>query len=386
MPKKKKSGSLWTRTHDLPIRRLTSSGYITATPSMYNISVKHLTCFDVISNEEYAIILIFCTATWSVFSLCGIISNFINIKTFVAMGLNDGITVSFLALSIFDFAYLVFSFCLGISSAFRAVESLSSKRFDVEPYGVSVFVANVLIMVAVTNVLTTTFLAVARCMCVAKPLHFKNYFTVKRTVYFMSGFAIFAVTVYMPLLANMGMLTRFDNKTKISRPSLWVSKYKEPIKNVLFVIIDTVLPVSSQIIVLMCILVMASSLRASAMFRQASGIQRCDKNNADIVSCSKDKKTDHINVTEKLCGKDLRVVQQVVLISLVYVVCNTPRILISVAGLLEPEFRIGKRYNNLYLSLNAFRKHVEIFNATTNTFIYYKFNTKFRNTLFSKGT
>lgn len=347
---------------------------------MDHITIENTTVHDIISNNQFLIVLDFCAVTWTLFSVLGIISNVINIKIFLYMGLKDGITVSFLALSIFDLTYVIASFCIGISAAFTIIEMRCTTRFPAEPYGIMILFANILVLIAVTNVLATTFLAVARCMCVAKPLNFKNCFTVKKTVYFMAGFAIFAVAIYTPILANMGMVTTYNNKTHMSRRTLWVSKYKEPIKNVVFLIIDMILPVSTQFIVLACILIMANSLRAASRFRQASN-QIYAKEQPDIGSHCRRKATSSTDVTDKLSGKDFRVVTQVILISVVYIICNTPKIFISTAGLLEQQFRIGKRYNNFYISLNSFRKHLEIFNASINTFIYYKYNTKFRNTL-----
>lgn len=60
---------------------------------------------------------------------------------------------------------------------------------------------------------------------------------------------------------------------------------------------------------------------------------------------------------------------------------NTPKILTSTAGLIELEFRLEKLYSFLYLCLNFFPMHFEIFNASINTFVYYVYNTKFRNML-----
>ncbi|CAG5127966.1 unnamed protein product [Candidula unifasciata] len=344
---------------------------------MNNNTVYTTVLLDIVSNYQYIIVVIVCSVSWIILSLLGIASNMINIITFVAMGLNDGVTVSFLALSFFDLMYVIASFCLGLASALGTVEVLTLTRYAVDPYGLSVLVANIMILLIVTNVLATTFIAVARCMCVVKPLQFKNTFTVLRTVYFMAGFAIFAVAIYTPILANMGMVTGFDNTTKRYRTSLWLPRHREAIKNVIFVIIDLLLPVSTQVIVVFCIVLMANSLQASSRFRQTSKIQTCNKETSISFK-------ENASDSDRLSGKERRVINQVIVISVVYIICNTPKILISVANVTEAEFRIGRRYHNFYLVINFFRKHLEIFNATINTFIYFKYNNKFRNTVVSK--
>lgn len=351
-----------------------------------------MTLSDLLTGEQYIIIMESCSIVWIVLSFLGIISNVINVRTFIIMGLHDGMTLSFMVLSVFDMAYLIASFCLGVSVSFYITELKYKTRFQIEPYGVSIFFANIMILLNVTNVLTTTFLAVARCLCVAKPLHFKNYFTLKRTVIFLTSFAVLAVATYSPILVNMGMVNKHDSVTNITRPVLWVSQNRELIKDVVWAVIDMALPFTTQLVVAICVIIMTTSLRASSKFRQASALtlkKICHKNNdmsdhSTNTERNKNKmaaSNSSSGVNEKLTSKDRRVVQQVILISVLYIICNTPKILISVIGTIEPEFTIGKRYGKLYLGVNSLRKHFEIFNSAVNTIIYFKYNNKFRKSM-----
>lgn len=172
-----------------------------------------------------------------------------------------------------------------------------------------------MILVNIMNSLTTTFLAVARCMFVAKHLHFKHYFIVKRTVVSMSGFVVFAVASYKPVLASMGMVTRLDTKTNVSRPSLWFSPFRESIKNVIWTLIQMVLPVTTEFIVVVCILIMINSLHAVPKFRQTLHLHACDRK----ISQLKGNNDNSNDANDKFSGKDIRVVKQVTLISLVYI-------------------------------------------------------------------
>ncbi|BFZ09725.1 hypothetical protein BsWGS_12764 [Bradybaena similaris] len=331
-----------------------------------------------VTHEQYVYIMEFYCEVGTILSFIGIVSNIINIRIFAAMGLTDGITISFLSLSIFDLAYLITSFSLGISIALGVIELRTPALYAIDPHGVSILLANFMVLVNVTNVLTTTFLAVARCMCVAKPLHFKNWFTINKTLGFIVSFAIMAAVSYSPVIANLGMETHFDVKKNITRPILWVSHKRESIKVKTWIVIDLLLPFATQFIVVVCVLIMADSLRASSRFRQSATMT---SGNATSVLDSKQNVTVSsapTASTDKLTGKDIRVVQQVVLISLVYIICNTPKMLISMAAITVSEFTIGKRYSNMYLSVNTLRQQFEIFNASVNTLIYYRYNTKFR--------
>lgn len=352
-----------------------------------NITTQTVVPRGLVSEEQYVSVMESYSVVWTVLSLLGVISNIINIRVFIAMGLGDGVTVSFLALAIFDLTYLIASFSLGVSVAFSVYEQRSTVRFRIDPYGLSIFFGSVMILINETNVLTTTFLAVARCMCVAKPLQFKNSFTRKRAILFMVGFALFAVVVYTPILANMGMVEKFDKFTNMSRPTFWVSPIRESIKEVIWTFTEMLLPFVTQFIIIFCVVIMAHSLRVASKFRQTSVLTTgkvTNKNNGNDTFSSQDaglNNGDSDIATDKLTGKDLRVIQQVVLISVVYVVCNTPKILISVATTLEPEFTIGKRYSRMYLCINGLRMHFEILNSAVNFIIYFKYNTKFRTLL-----
>lgn len=327
--------------------------------------------------ESYSVV-------WTVLSLLGVLSNIINIRVFVAMGLSDGVTISFLALAIFDLIYLIASLSLGTSVAFSVFEMRSSTRFKIDAYGLSIFIAGVMILISQINVLTTTFLAVARCMCVAKPLQFKNTFTRGRALLFMVGFAVFAVVVYTPVLTNMAMVEGFDKFANMTRPTLWVSPMRETIKEIIWMITGMLLPLGSQFIIIFCVVIMSRSLRAASKFRFSStatqGRAAYEDNTKGRSSLNEGGRTDGDSnaVSDKLSGKDLRVIQQVVLISVVYIVCNTPKILVSVVTTLEQEFTIGRRYSRLYLCVNGFRMHFEILNSAVNFIIYYRYNTKFR--------
>lgn len=335
-----------------------------------------------ITDKQYVIILESSAVVWTVLSLLGVVSNVINIRIFVAMGVKDGVTVSFLALAIFDLIYLITSLSLGISVIFHIIELQTTTRFPVQPYGILINIGAVMILVNITNVLATTFIAVARCMCVAMPLQFKNMFTRKIAATFMLGFAFISIILYTPILANMGMAVKFDKLANTSRLSLWGSPIRGHVKEIVWMITELILPISTQVIIIVCVVVMINCMTAASRFRQTALGKLPEKDNKTQNSKRKEKKTqptDATNVTtDKLTGKDLRVVQQVVLISVIYIVCNIPKILISLVSIFEPEYGPDKAYKRLYECTNGLRKHFEILNSAVDLIIYYKYNTKFR--------
>lgn len=353
----------------------------------YIVTNKTVSYLGVITDKDLLVITEFSLALGMIFALLGLGSNIINIRTFIAMGVSDGITVSFLALSIFDLTSMIAAVSLGISTTFHAVETQSSIRFPIQPYGVSVFLSNAMVLINVTNVLTTTFISVARCMCVVKPLHFKNDFTPLRTLGFLLGFAAFAIAIYSPVLTNIGMLDMYDWKINMTRLTLCVSPNREAIKGIVDVMIEVILPFATQFIVVVSVLVMVASLRAASKFRKKSVLTPNSKH------CRECRNTTNVSVKngilsqtlpsspKKASTKDMRLHQQVILTSLVYIICNTPKIVITLVGAVEVEFALGKRYSNIYLGAHTLRKLFDNFNAAIHTVIYYRYNTKFRTAL-----
>lgn len=341
---------------------------------MQNVSLDFLitlTAQGVISDEQYTIVVGCFSVIWILVSALGIIGNAINIKTFIAMNLEDGVAVSFLALSISDECFTLSTFLRGISTIFYTTEMALNYTvwFPAQPFALYIFFMNFGIVMYVMTVLTTTFLAVARCMCVSKPLHFKNAFTRRRCIIILTCFAIFSIFSYIPIYANMGLLRQFDPRINNTRPSLWLSPDRELAKDVVWGARDTFLPFVTQVIVIVCVIVMASSLRESNKFRQSL---RYGKGRPETV---KD--------TGKPDGKEMQVVKQVAIISGVYIVCNMPKIVFNIAGIIEPDIHMGTHLENIYLVTLSVANFFQIVNASINVFIYYTYNSKFRRCCFN---
>ncbi|BFZ17956.1 hypothetical protein BsWGS_20995 [Bradybaena similaris] len=320
----------------------------------------------VINSEQYTITSGSFSVAWVLVSALGLVGNAINIQTFIAMKLEDGVTVSFLVLSLSDECFTLTMFLRGASSIFYTAEMALNYTFwfPVEPYAIYIFFVNFGIVMYVMTVLTTTFLAVARCMCVARPLHFKNAFTRRRCIIILSCFAVFTIVSYLPIYANMGLLYQYDSRINATRPSLWISPNREIIKDVIWAVRDTFLPIITQFIVIVCVIVMANSLRESNKFRQSSRVDR--------TLSEKDKDAG------KLGKKDMQVVKQVAIISCVYIVCNMPKIVFNIAGIIESDLTVDKYLQNMYLVTLSIAEFFQIFNSSINVFIYYKYNSKFK--------
>ncbi|CAG5124757.1 unnamed protein product [Candidula unifasciata] len=330
---------------------------------------------SLLNNNVYTKLMEFLSISWMSISVLGIIGNIINIKTFTSAKLEDGMSIAFLVLSFSDLGFLVIMFGVGTSSIFYVIEVQSEyhRWFQVEPYGTTLILTNTGIMFYVLTELTTTYVSLARCMCVTRPLHFKNTFTRRTTLVCTLTFATFGLATSIPVVVNMGFKEGFDIRVNTSRTTLWLSPNREAIKRGVWGLTDIFLPFTTQIIVLICLIVMANKLRNSLKFRQA--FKTSDAENKLSDTNTRDAKTQQ---SSKVDRKDTNIIKQVMLLSAVYIVCNTPKIIINITALLVDDFTLGRRYQNLYLILNSVRVLCETVNSSASLPIYYTYNGKFR--------
>ncbi|KAI8791447.1 fMet-Leu-Phe receptor [Biomphalaria glabrata] len=344
---------------------------------------------EIITDEQYNLIEGVMCAIRGTLAFLGTLGNVVNIYTFVKMGLKDGMTISLLALSISDLAYDVATFSMAASFFCMMLETFSkySFWFKIEPYGVYIYSGHVSRMPYILSNLTTTYLAVARCLCVAKPISFKNMFGVKLTVYLLITFGVFSVISYLPVLVYMDMSPQYNALINATRVSLWVSPKRQLVINVVWVYRDAVLPFLTQIIISISVFIMIWSLKAAFQFRQAHS--ECTANHSTVASLTnlsyrrengcqetRDRKS------SKLSGKEYQVLQQVVTISVIYIVCNIPTVACNCTSVIEPRFSIIRLYKNLYLIVNGTKHLFQSINSSVHIMIYLKYNSKFRKTLF----
>lgn len=348
----------------------------------------------IISMSQNTIIFQCVLAFWALISFVGTFCNGINILVFVRMGLEDSVTVSFLGLSVSDFLLLITAIVHIVSVGPSWLDREHGYWYYVKPMVVTFQCAHIREIFSVNTTVITMFLAVQRCFCIAKPLHFKGVFTRARAMYALCVAAVFSLLCYIPLLAferTIEVRNKRTNRTQIvlSFAKGWntVTAYNE-------MLVGIFLPCFSQVVVLLCLLVMIRCLKQSAQFRNRAVLT---DNKGDDYDCQKEQQTttdkgevklpdgktaqEETGNTKKqtvLSRKDRGVIMQVLLICLIFILCNSPKIAIAITRLLVEGFDHVGPYQYLYISMKTLRTPFELTNSAVNTFIYYKYNTKFR--------
>ncbi|CAL1537008.1 unnamed protein product, partial [Lymnaea stagnalis] len=358
-----------------------------------NNSIASFPFQEIFEDEPYVIFTQVFSILGAVMSVLGALGSLVAVRTFVSMGLKDGITVVFMFLAVCDFCYLNVIAVNSASLWFYATEKKHKYKmwYSVDPYGIYIFSANMGIMLYLLTVLNTTFLAVVRCLCVAMPIRFKHILNRRRTAVIIFLFCAVTVLSYLPILIHMRMVSACDAKINRTRSVLWTSSKRDEVKQAVWLSRDVVVTVATQVVILVCVAIMIRCLRASSRFRRNRLSGRQQASTLETSSTPPQSSTDAIGGNSddtlprnqsadsgKLAAKDVNVVRQVVLISVVYIVCNTPKLCVDITTMIVPEFTLGRSLQNLYLSIICAMELFQAFNSSINMLIYYNYNSKFK--------
>ncbi|GFN83471.1 chemosensory receptor a [Plakobranchus ocellatus] len=299
----------------------------------------------VITQGQYNVLIDFLTSVQTFTSIFGLITNSININTFLAMrAFKDGVTLTFLLLSM---SHLCLSFAAAALCSCAFLISQESKWllhlttdvsyenyaktigyfFSVDPAYIGIISFHMFQVSNVTAIFLTVYLAVARCLCVLYPLKFRNIITVRKTLLLSALFFIISLGIRIPILTHDGVSLDFDPRINATRYRFVVHPNRKVIKDNVWVSMEAPICVVAQITLIVSVGIMAKVLRASAEFRSEASVAKSDLKKS----------------REKIITKDVRVVKQLVLVSSIFIACNTPKFLAYFASFFEPNFYLGRR-------------------------------------------
>ncbi|KAH9523311.1 hypothetical protein Btru_066358 [Bulinus truncatus] len=296
--------------------------------------------------------------------LTGSLGNIINIVVFLKMGLTDSLSLCFFVLSCSDLLSLTLLFALRYAKDFPLFLS-SDMRVDRMAL-VFIIVYYYLLLYDVSQ-MVTSYIAVQKCCCVALPFIFKSTFTRVRSCLVLASIVILALAMYIPIFTAQGIHRQRDVGDNSTLLTLWTTASRPDI--ILVVNFWGIfLPTLCQIVILCCLVILASTLRKSSQFHKlmSGHVETRDNTQRQPTRNS----------------KEMQAVYATSLVSLVYVICNTPRLVISYVSLIEPEFNVLRTYSDLYVMFNIFRNTIEAVNTSVNILVFIMFNTRYRKTLF----
>ena len=304
----------------------------------------------------------------SVISSWGVLSNVTNIYVFSKIGIKDSVTLAFVYQSVFDLLALFLSLINMAAVSTELLENYLKFKLRLQPYIISLFCGNIRRLSYISSVLTTAFLALTRCMCVFRPLSFRTTFTTLRTHIFIVCCVFVSALISFPIFFTVRFSEVGPTVCSYSRLVIVITQEYQSLSEVKAVTSKIFLTFGTQFVVTFCLLVLTKSLRDASR-------ARAEMTSSKIPSTSD---------PPPLTGKELQAVKQVALLATIFVVCNTPQVILAVIRLIFPEFNLNAQYQFTYMSCMWCRGVFEAVNTSANFFVYFNFNSNFRAILASK--
>ncbi|CAL1546623.1 unnamed protein product, partial [Lymnaea stagnalis] len=321
----------------------------------------------------------------------GVATNTASIVIFLRLGVKDSISVCFFLLSCSDLGGLLFVVPAIVFSSY--VPTYPAESWWVDTSSVGLILIFYYLILFDTSQLITTFIAVQRCCCVVMPFTFKNTFTRSRALVTAAFIFAYCVATYTPLLAHQGLRPVFDAATNSTVLTFWASEDRQGYMSLVDKMSGMCLTTICQATIILCLLILAGSLRTSSRFRKSmtsssSEIsERKTFKKVNRVSGTQSAATTKKNrdVTKNVSGsrREIQAVQSATFVSVLFVLCNTPKVVLAYAFIVEPELGLYGRYQNIYYVVNILRNTVEYINVSLNILVYLRFNTRYRQSFFS---
>ncbi|XP_059167513.1 uncharacterized protein LOC131949669 [Physella acuta] len=335
-----------------------------------------------VSDRVYTLIqyiIFYCI--WPVVILAGILSNTLNIVVFVKIGVKDSMMASFLALSTTDLAYLLCASLPASATIIGLSGTMSSMPIN------AFFLAGVAVQYQALfldiSLGIIAYVSVAKCCCVVIALKFKSVFTLKRTFVVLVLIILAALATRLPVFTSMGLSWVWNSQTNKSQLVGWFTKDFKPSIDFVNALNKTAYPNVIFVIVLICSIILSSSLvEASAVrMKMTSG---GNKINAFSTKQQSGHDGGFENHEEKfsttLSKRDIHVIRQVVTVAITLMITVLILSVISLADVFVPDFYSTGRYRQLFNIIETIGYTCTHLHAGVHLAIYLRFNSQFRTT------
>lgn len=311
----------------------------------------------------------------------GAVSNVVNIAVYYKQKVKDSITVSYIALAIWDSGLslltLVTIICLTIEYFFPL------PYIDVN-YLYTVYFSYIRCVTHSMSTIVTVYLSVELCICIMIPLKVKLMFTKTRSIIVNSAMVVLCIAYNCPPWPTQKLTWQYSQRFNRSRLTIFYTAGRREADIYFGIFNGNVMPICSQIISVICAVLLISGINKSVRFRSQTTINQ-PKKIQNPVLLPPDTATNH----RKFVGKQSRKSQTstakyrklakvTALITVVFLVCNVPVIAVALARTVVPALNTNTKmivvlYYVVYVST--------LINSSASIIVYYYANEKFRKTL-----
>ncbi|KAK7507823.1 hypothetical protein BaRGS_00000788 [Batillaria attramentaria] len=300
-----------------------------------------------------------------VFFLIGVSSNSVNMIVFYKHGLRERFNLCVFALAFCDAIYMcgIFLTYVQFPNSLIVKALTSPETTTLGPVMRAVFDYNLMGLIGFHSAsqLISAIVACERCYCVVQPLKSHTVLSTKTMAGIIFIVCVPAVAGYYVLAARWNLGCTIDSATgsitfvaKASSFSLQNRQLVHTLNSVLYGF-----PLPALCITTVAVMTIITILKLKQMTRW-----REDTSTARTLS------TKEVALTRMLVGT-----------SILFMVCTTPQIALFIAGLFVPGLKLGLSYHHTYRVGIKVYETAALINSSFNFLVYYKFGTKFRETV-----
>ncbi|CAL1525858.1 unnamed protein product, partial [Lymnaea stagnalis] len=308
------------------------------------------------------------------FSLLGIVTNFINILVFVRQGVtSNSPTFAFFALSVSDVLGCIT--VLPEPICFYLEDHVQTENIFVRNcYELSFLPATYthIILYKVAS-FVTVYMSVERAICVIFPLKVRRIIKVKNTVVIIVLICVITVISYMPYAANVFIVWEPDpNNNGTFKARNYQTTLGQIFTTSNNIFHSFFLSTAAMFIVTITTVVMVVRLKASMKWRKQA--------TSSVATCGSSNGTNNSNTRPT---GSVEAVKIVTAITVVYLVCLTCNHIPSMAVAAIPGMNVNGQNRLLNKALYTVRFSFDVFSSSVHMFIYVRMSSKYRKTFHS---
>ena len=297
-------------------------------------------------------------------------ANVINMAVFYKQGLMERVSLCLFALSLADEIYLT-------QAMFFYGEQLQVQFTTKERYGPIMRIMVNSNMVGffgfcwVSQVLSA-IIASERCLCVLSPLRFQDLLQTRTLAAIIATVYLVVVSIYFLVATRYRIACVFDPSSTTALYTAVVGEFyhnHERLVNYLdSFVYGAAIPGVMISVVITTTTITAMKIRQAAAWRMGASSANGPSSSSTLSSIS----SQELALTKMLIG-----------ISLLFIVCVSPFVLLRFAWFFMPEMDVGCRHHNLYLTGLWIAEPFSFVNSSFNILVYYSMGSRYRETFWS---
>lgn len=322
-----------------------------------NLSLVSGNVHDLLSDSQLEIFVVINFVFFSGgICLCGAVANCMNIAVFLKQGFSNTINISFFALSISDLCCVLALLwqTIGLNPLVLKAGAMWVPLDFVYltaswPHNISCRITSYI----------TIFVTLERCLCIALPLKVKNIFTPAKTTVAIVVIFIVNILSLVPEYATSYLAWTYFPESNRTLLAINFKPGREKVVGLVY-IMNCTTGIMSFVGIVVITAFLVFKLKEASQWRQ------------EVTSGSQQHGT--------VSSRDKKTVKIVAALACILICCYTPGMIISMTTFAVPEFDIGRKYSNTFLSMWSIGGMFQALNSSVNIILYYKMSSKYRDT------